>query len=131
MHPNQPQSDSDKVEHEANAGYVESPAELARRSLPANLLAAAVAGVLTLWMGDSMPNWPRNNTLALVYVLMLPFLMIFPLVGLANLGWAGKILLARVTPAGPAQWGFFIAALLINLFALPAFALGVRTLLAF
>jgi hypothetical protein len=108
---------------------VESPEEFARRSLPANLLAAAVCGVLTLWLGDSMPNWPRGHTLVLVYVLMLPFLMIFPLVGLANLGWAGKTLIARRAPAGPAQWLFFIAALAINLFALPAFALGVRTLL--
>jgi len=127
MSPVEPQPDS--VKPEVSAGYVESPAEFARRSLPVNLLAAAVCGVLTLWMGDSMPNWPRGNTLALVYVLMLPFLMIFPLVGMANLGWAGRILIARITPAGPAQWGFFIAALLINLFALPGFALGVRTLL--
>ena len=127
MSPTEPPPDN--TAPEATAEYVESPAEFALRSLPVNLLAAAVCGVLTLWMGDSMPNWPRGNTLALVYVLMLPFLMIFPLVGLANLGWAGKILLARITPAGPAQWGFFIAALLINLFALPAFAIGVRTLL--
>ncbi len=108
----------------------ESPAANARRNLPANLLAAAVCGVLTLWMGDSMPNWPRNNTLSLVYILMLPFLAFFPLAGLANLGWAGKIVLQRLTPVGIALWCFFAAALVINLFALPAFAFGVRSLLS-
>jgi hypothetical protein len=128
MRPIEPQPDS--AEPESNAEHVESPAEFARRTLPANLLAAAVFGVITLWMGDSMPNWPRNNTLALVYILMLPFLAFFPLAAIANLGWAGKIILMRVTPIRFALWFFFVAAFAINLFALPAFAFGVRALLS-
>jgi hypothetical protein len=128
MSPTEPPPDN--TAPEPTAVYVESPAEFARRSLPANLLAAAVCGVITLWMGDSMPNWPRNNTLALVYILMLPFLAFFPLTGIANLGWAGKIMLKRVTPIRFALWFFFVAALAINLFALPAFAFGVRALLS-
>ncbi|MEI6303036.1 MAG: hypothetical protein WCR74_16460 [Betaproteobacteria bacterium] len=107
----------------------ESPIAFARRSLPANLLAAALCGVLTLWLGESMPAWPRSNTFSLVYILMLPFLAFFPLAGLASLGWAARTLLLRAAPAGIALWFFFAAALLINLFALPAFALGVRALL--
>ncbi|MCX7151981.1 MAG: hypothetical protein NT115_05530 [Proteobacteria bacterium] len=107
----------------------ESPVAFARSSLPANLLAAALCGVLTLWLGESMPAWPRSNTFSLVYILMLPFLAFFPLAGLTSLGWAAKTLLLRAAPAGIALWFFFVAALLINLFALPAFALGVRELL--
>ena len=52
-------SQTDPTEAGAAPEAKESPAEFARRSLPANLLAAAVCGVLTLWMGESMPNWPR------------------------------------------------------------------------
>ena len=107
----------------------ESPVAFARSSLPANLLAAALCGVLTLWLGESMPAWPRSNTFSLVYILMLPFLAFVPLAGLTSLGWAAKTLLLRAAPAGIALWFFFVAALLINLFALPAFALGVRELL--
>lgn len=124
-------TETDPTEPDEPPAAKESPAEFARRSLPANLLAAAVCGVLTLWLGDSMPNWPRNNSLTLVYILMLPFLAIFPLAGFASLGWAGKTLLRRsaAEPVRAALWFFFIAALVINLLALPAFALGVRTLL--
>jgi hypothetical protein len=123
-------TEPDPAQAPEQSDAVVSPAEQARRNLPANLLAAAVCGVLTLSMGDSMPNWPRNNTLSLVYILMLPFLAFFPLAGLANLGWAGRTVLMRVAPAGVALWFFFAAALAINLFALPAFAFGVRVLLS-
>jgi hypothetical protein len=61
---------------------------------------------------------------------MMPFLAVFPLAGLTSLAWAGKTLLSRIVTTGVAPWFFFIAAFVINLFALPAFALGVRTLLA-
>ena len=107
----------------------ESPVAFARSSLPANLLAAALCGVLTLWLGESMPAWPRSNTFSLVYILMLPFRAFSPLAGLTSLGWAAKTLLRRAAPAGAALWFFFVTALLINLFALPAFALGLRALL--
>jgi len=121
---------TEPAEQDPPPGQKESPVAFARRSLPANLLAAAVCGVLTLWLGESMPAWPRSNTFSLVYILMLPFLAFFPLAGLASLGWAGKALLGRVVPAGAALWFFFVAALTINLLAMPAFALGLRALLS-
>ena len=121
---------TEPAEQEPPPKQRESAVAVAQRSMSTNLLVASVAGVLTLWLGDSMPNWPRNNSLALVYILMMPFLAIFPLAGLASLGWAGKALLGHVVPAGAALWFFFIAALTINLLAMPAFALGLRALLS-
>jgi len=120
---------TEPTQQDPPTGQKESPVAFARRSLPANLLAAAVCGVLTLWLGESMPAWPRSNSFSLVYILMLPFLAFFPLAGLASLGWAARTLLLRAAPAGIALWFFFAAGVAINLFALPAFALGVRALL--
>lgn len=87
----EPQAPEPGAEHDSSpAASVEEPPS--GRWLMVNLVGAIGAGTLSALLADAMPGWPRSPAFALVYVLMLPFLLIPPLWTLVGLLFAVRIL---------------------------------------